>query len=412
MRDKTTSFPEKRFPKVEGIDYKHGAIAYANKLDASDRHHLHTKPFYNLANKISRWTGDGLDEDTRRHFCDFANIAYTLALPAGARILDIGCGSGWLCEYFARLGYDITGIDISPDLIQIANERLGKVPYGVDHQTPLSYRFIVHDIESEPLSETFDAVLCYDSLHHFEDEHAVLKNIAAMLDYGAQLFVLEGEKPPESSDTEEELRRVMKEYATLESPFIREYLFQILTQYGFAIVGDYTTTGGMVDRDCLQGDTIRMFEPPAFNYLLCKKIWREDGAEPLLDSRNPQMLRARFSLRNEPLKEVSPSSTIELTFAVENVGNTLWLVSRSPLKGRVRLGVKVLDDSQKLLEEVHGYPTLQHAVAPGEKVALKLNWRAPEKIGSYTLKIDLVNQDICWFEEHGSEPLFVPFRVS
>src|SRR5215204_6874729 len=85
-----------RLRKVAGIDYKSGAIDYPARLTASDRHHLLTKPFYHLANKISRWAGEGLDEDTHRQFCDFANLAYMLALPAGSRILDVGCGPGWL----------------------------------------------------------------------------------------------------------------------------------------------------------------------------------------------------------------------------------------------------------------------------------------------------------------------------
>src|SRR5512133_2616291 len=188
-----------RLPKLENRDFKRGAVEYPNRLDPNDHHHLYTKPFYNLANKISRWSGEGLDEDTQRHFCDFANIAYTLALPAGSRILDVGCGSGWLCEYLARLGYRVTGLDISPELIRLANERLSSLPYGVDQQTKPSYRFLVHDIEAAPLSETFDAVICYDALHHFEDENAVLRNIGEMLELGGQLFVAEGERPPAGS---------------------------------------------------------------------------------------------------------------------------------------------------------------------------------------------------------------------
>src|SRR5216684_4531756 len=148
-----------RFKKIEGLDYKRGASEYPDKLAPSDRHHLLTKPFYNLAHKhTERWAGEGLDEDTQRHFSDFANIAAALALPAGARILDVGCGSGWLCEYFARFGYQVTGIDISPDLIEMARERSSKVPYGLDHEEILNYRFLVHDIEAEPLKETFDAI--------------------------------------------------------------------------------------------------------------------------------------------------------------------------------------------------------------------------------------------------------------
>ena len=130
-----------RFRKIDGLDYKRGAVEYPNKLEPSDRHHLLTKPFYNLAHKHERWPGEGLDRDTHRHFCDFANMAVALALPPRARILDVGCGSGWLCEYFARFGYDVTGIDISPDLIEMARERLSKVPYGADHETSLFFHW-------------------------------------------------------------------------------------------------------------------------------------------------------------------------------------------------------------------------------------------------------------------------------
>src|SRR5256885_12625079 len=109
-----------------------------------------------------------MDAETFRHFCDFANIAVALGLPAGRRILDVGCGSGWLSEYFARLGYVVKGIDISPDLIAMSGERVARVPYGADHETSLRCTFAVHDVEMSALNEKFDAVICYDSLHHFE----------------------------------------------------------------------------------------------------------------------------------------------------------------------------------------------------------------------------------------------------
>jgi hypothetical protein len=36
----------------------------------------------------------------------------------------------------------------------------------------------------------------------------------------------------------------------------------------------------------------------------------------------------------------------------------------------------------------------------------------PSTSGSYTLKIDLVDQHICWFEECGSQPLILPVEIS
>lgn len=403
-------FAQGRFRKLEGMDWKRGAVEYPRRLDESNRYHLYTKPFYNLANKISRWQGEGLDEDTYRHFCDFANLAMTLALPAGARLLDVGCGSGWLSEYFARLGYDVTGIDISPDLIEIARERLSRVPYGADHLTPLKYRFIAHDVEGLPLAETFDAIICYDALHHFEDERAVVSHLAAMLDYGGLLFVMEGERPPAGSQTEEELRDVMQKFETLESPFTRDYLRALLGEHGFAITGDYVSASGLYEREMLEQGRLSV-EPAAVNYLLCKKVRRTKEAASLPDTRSPDILRARIRLSSEWSERFAPRALMQVSFEIENAGNTLWLMSRGALRGTVRLGIKIINEAGEVVEEFHGEPPLQHAIAPGERVALTLEHHAPQTSGQYTLKIDLVNQDICWFEQQGSEPLSLNFRI-
>ena len=398
-----------RFKKIEGIDYKRGAADYPRKLAASDRQHLLTKPFYNLAHKHDRWQGDGLDADSHRHFCDFANLAVALALPSGARILDVGCGSGWLCEYFARFGYDVTGIDISPDLIALARERLRHVPFASDLETGLKHRFLVHDIEAAALDQTFDAIICYDALHHFEDERAVLKHLFAMLDYGGQLFVIEGEHPPEGSETEAELRSVMRQYETLESPFARDYLLSVLRESGFAVVGDYLSIDGLFERETLEGNRVPLFETPAFIYLLCKKVSAPGSAIP--DSRNPGLLLARISLRGEFPSNVDPGARIHIPLEIENTGDTLWLVSRAAPKGTVRLGVKVLSKTGEVIDEVHGSPPLSRAIAPGEKVFLNVAHPAPKESGSYVIKIDLVDQDICWFEQHGSEPLVLRLEI-
>ena len=400
-----------RLTKIAGIDYKSGAIEYPTRLAASDRHHLLTKPFYHLANKISRWAGEGLDEDTQRQFCDFANVAYMLALPAGSRILDVGCGSGWLCEYFSRLGYRMTGIDVSPEMIAIARERSSKVPYGADHETGLNCEFIVHDIESGPLDARFDAILCYDALHHFEDEQAVLANLNAMIDYGGQLFVIEGEKPPEGSNSEDELHSVMRQYEILESPFDREYLLQLLQSHGFAIVGDYASPGGLVDRESYSGNTIQFVESPTFSYLLCKKVAGPNIPAQMPDSRSPSLLQAELKLKSDWTAQTTPGSRVEATIEVANTGDTLWLVSRAPLTGRIKVGLKILNSSGETIFESHGIPPIQKALAPSEKILLAVNIKAPESVGQYTLKIDLLNQNICWFEEHGSKPLLLPFQV-
>jgi len=324
-----------RTPKVDGIDYKRAAIDYLGALSEERQHHLRTKPFYNLANKPAKYKGEGLDADMYRHFCDFANIAVGLALAPGARILDVGCGSGWLSEYFARLGYDVKGIDISPALITMSRERVRRVPYGVDHETPLRCTFEVHDIELAPLGEKFDAVICYDSLHHLEDELAVFHHLATMLDLGGLLFILEGHKPLAGSAMEAELRDVMREFGTLESPFSSDYLRELINDNGFVVVGDYVSVNGLFEREMLEGDLLPLRTLPTdYHYLTCMKVSEGAPASSVPDSRAPAVLRAEFVLRDSLPPRVEPGAKMEVPITIRNAGDTLWLSGQT-----VRAGV-------------------------------------------------------------------------
>ena len=65
--------------------------------------------------------------------------------PRGARILDAGCGSGRLGGYLARAGHHVTGVDLDPHLIEVAQEDHPEAQWYIgdlaqldlrDHRTP------------------------------------------------------------------------------------------------------------------------------------------------------------------------------------------------------------------------------------------------------------------------------------
>jgi len=395
-----------RTQPIEDIDYKQAAVDYPHRLDEDSQYYLRTKPFVNVANKTLRHSGRGLDAETRRFFSDFAGIVTALGLRSGQRILDVGCGPGWLSEFLARFGYHVTGVDISLAMIEIARERLQRVPYSVDPATRLDYRFIVHDIETAPLAETFDAIICYDSLHHFANEQTVLRHLAAMLDDGGLLFILEGDKPNAGSVAEQELIDEMRQFQTLESPFGGDYLRKILREQGFVIIGDYISVNGFFDRDTLIDNQLHVV-PLAVNYLLCKKVSpaKYSAHEFVPDSRAPGVISARLSMLEGWPRQTTASALIEALLEIENTGNTVWLTGAATRRGAVTLGVKVFDANDHLIDEFHGEPAIEYALAPGESTTLSLKYRAPNAPGSYRFKIDLVDQQICWFEQHGSQPL-------
>lgn len=90
-----------------------------------------------------------------------ARLLSTLPLElTGRRVLDAGCGTGAMSVELARRGADVVAVDISPNLISIAQERVpadlgsGRIEFGVG------------DMMSATQGE-FDHVVAMDSLIHY-----------------------------------------------------------------------------------------------------------------------------------------------------------------------------------------------------------------------------------------------------
>jgi SAM-dependent methyltransferase len=76
-------------------------------------------------------------------------------LPKGARVLDLGCGSGSpIAQHMVQCGLHVTGVDASPTLISLSRERLPE------------QEWIVADMRSLALGKEFDGVLAWDSFFH------------------------------------------------------------------------------------------------------------------------------------------------------------------------------------------------------------------------------------------------------
>ena len=126
----------------------------------------------------------------------------------------------------------------------------------------------------------------------------------------------------------------------------------------------------------------------------------------------PGVLRAEIGLQSEWPANFKPGEIFRATLRVRNTGHTLWLGGSFLRRGGVTLGVKIFDESAGVIDEFHGEPALSAGVAPNESCTVTIERACPRAPGKYTIKIDLVDQHICWFEERGSTALYLPFVVS
>lgn len=83
--------------------------------------------------------------------CDF--IERALRIPAGSRVLDVGCGLGAQTVELASRGYHLVGLDISPTMISRAHDEA--------EDRGLQIEFVRGDMREATFDDRFDALLCW-----------------------------------------------------------------------------------------------------------------------------------------------------------------------------------------------------------------------------------------------------------
>ncbi len=96
------------------------------------------------------------------------------------QILDVACGTGVLFPDYISLGANVTGIDISPEMVKMAKE---KFP-GIE--------VICGDAESYSFENQFDAVMIYNAFPHFIKPKTLFANLTKHLNSGGRLTIAHG----------------------------------------------------------------------------------------------------------------------------------------------------------------------------------------------------------------------------
>lgn len=100
----------------------------------------------------------------------------------GKRIVDIGCGGGILSEGLAKIGADVLGIDLSEELIDIADL------HGLESGVNVHYRKISAEALADEQPESFDHVTCMEMLEHVPDPASIVRACAKLVKPGGTVF--------------------------------------------------------------------------------------------------------------------------------------------------------------------------------------------------------------------------------
>jgi len=144
------------------------------------------------------WHGQpGYYRDVTRHFAP------------GAKMLDVGCGSGWLADHFD----DYTGIDGAPEAVSEATAK-GRNVALADVDEPLPFD-----------ADAFDGVILKDLLEHVRKPVAVVREVSRVLRPGGLVFA-------SSPDAQ---RWVWDDY-THRRPYTRKAMRLLFADAGYSVV--------------------------------------------------------------------------------------------------------------------------------------------------------------------------------
>lgn len=96
-----------------------------------------------------------------------------------ARVLDLGCGAGFLANYLAERGHTVTGLDATAENLEVARA----------YDRTRTARYVVGDACRLPFADgTFDVVCAMDLLEHVADPARVIAEAARVLAPGGMFF--------------------------------------------------------------------------------------------------------------------------------------------------------------------------------------------------------------------------------
>lgn len=184
------------------------------------------------------------DRTVEPMFRGVRNAALAMLPPqAGWRVLDVGCGTGTALIPYADFGCDIVGVDVSPAMLQQAEQLLGS-------------RAQLHLTQGGPLpfpDDEFDLVLCSMVLHEVaaDERPGLLAEMARVVDPKGRIQVtdfrvgsLRGWKGPVFRLVNDLIERVSGHYGGFRSFRGAGGIPPLAASAGLTIEGEKIVSGG------------------------------------------------------------------------------------------------------------------------------------------------------------------------
>jgi SAM-dependent methyltransferase len=126
---------------------------------------------------------DALREDEGCEPYSFSEAIHGYSKSGGLKVLDVGCGNGYVLLQYARHGAEVFGVDLTATAVRLSRQRFALAGLGGTFEEIDGQRLPYPDA-------TFDIVCSMGVLHHISDPRPLVDDIYRVLKPGGQLIVM------------------------------------------------------------------------------------------------------------------------------------------------------------------------------------------------------------------------------
>jgi SAM-dependent methyltransferase len=388
-----------------------------------DKGHFERKPFHSVTETPAILLRLGL-------------ILMDLYVGPSHRVVDFGAGPCWLSLMLNKMGISTVSIDVSPTALDIGKRLFSRDPLVRFDAEP---QFLVFDGYRIDLpDESVDRVICFDAYHHLPNTSQILGELARILvPGGIAAFAEPGPEHSHSLQSQHEATT----YGVLEADVDLDIVWKEALKAGFTemkILPVIDTCAMALDpatyRRYLSGTDEEFPHDINRRHLRGEQVFFLYKGQFIPDSRGPSVLQSVLSIEGSTVRRARPGEQVIFTITCTNTEQTIWKAGPYPRGGYVRLGAHLarLGSGQSLpLNSVDGVASgqmsgglstmlnfdflrmpLPHDVPPGGAVTLHGSFTAPAQPGRYEVVFDMVDENVNWFAEEGSQPLCLQLDVS
>jgi ubiquinone/menaquinone biosynthesis C-methylase UbiE len=387
---------------------------------------------------IAKWTVEELNETADNYFRQMTNLFAVMAKPftspqdasyllqnfgqllSGMKlarsmtVLEFGAGTCWMSRFLLQMGCKPISCDVSAAALEIGKRLFAEYPIiGPAEGEPVFLHFDGHRINLP--DESVDRIICSDAFHHVPNQEEVMKELARVLKRGGVAgFCEPGRYHSRTALSQYE----MKNFRVLENDINIIELFEIAKRSGFfdiklKLLGDMELS--ISDYEDLTSESwdnkklTRRVQNNIRDVMTNGHIFFLFKGKYMPDSRVAEGLA--HEIRGESTSfTVSLGDQLRVPLHVTNTGVARWLTGTTAA-GSVQVGAHQYDLNGNLVNIDAVRHPLDIEVDPGESFSPTIAL-FPQTAGEFVYYIDMVSEQVCWFENLGSKPFEIRVVVS